>query len=145
MGDNSRTISLNGDHKVISFPPTRGDIKSPNQVINILLTMTYCHVHNFNVNWVVNIIVLITLMLINLSTVELLITSPTINLSTPLDFIKYTTRGDLSYSKSFLLDTGGICRYMGGYPPSFVESRLPSWGVKGRYTPDNGQINVCIV
>jgi hypothetical protein len=85
--------------------PTRGDIKSPTD----LLTMTPCHVDN-----------------LNLSTIKLLITSTTINLSTTLDITIYSTRGDLSYSKSFLLDRVGIVGYMGGGPlPSSNPDSLP--------------------
>ena len=77
-----------GDHKVISFPPPD------------------CH-----------IVMLITLSLINLSTVELLITIPTKKLLTSLDIVIYSTRGDLSYSRSFLLGGVGIVRYR---PPGYL-------------------------
>ena len=88
-----------GDHKVITFPPT--------------------YQHD-------SMSLLITLILIHLSTVELLITSTTINLSTTLDITIYSTRGDLSYSKSFLLDRVGIVSYMGGCPlPSSNPDSLP--------------------
>ena len=69
---------------------------------------------------------LIALSLINLSTVELLITITTKKLSTSLDIVIYPTRGDLSYSRSFLLGGVGIVGYR---PPGYLLcSYLPSLG-----------------
>ena len=69
---------------------------------------------------------LITLSLINLSTVELLITIPTKKLSTSLDIVIYSTRGDLSYYRSFLLGGVGIVGYR---PPGYLlAGYFPSLG-----------------
>ena len=68
---------------------------------------------------------LITLSLINLSTVELLITIPTKKLLTSLDIVIYPTRGVIFYYRSFLLGGVGIVGYMGGgVCPSLYPSSL---------------------
>jgi hypothetical protein len=101
------------------------------RLINILLTMTYCHVHNFNVNklinsWIVNNF------------------HPQKVINTPRQYHLFHQGGLILLLILFIRYRGDSSLY-GGLSPSFVESRLPPWGVKGRLTQLNPKINVCIV
>lgn len=138
-------VSLNGghqdwmgDHKVITFPPTRGDITSPtglshchvdnftpnswgykiphHKLINNLLTMTPCHVDNFILNKLINN------WIVNNYSHQKVINIPW--------HCHLSNQGGYLIILICFIRWGGDSSLYGGWGMSFVVSLLPGWGLK---------------